>query len=150
MTGEMNILLVEDNKLDAMFVVRALSKVAPKATLTHAQDGNEALELVRARDPGTALSRPFFVLLDINMPRMNGHEFLKELRRLDEGYDSIVFMFTTSDSPQDISTAYRNGVNGYIVKPHSSKDLKEVLGTLQRYWAICEPPLLPPVCPQPA
>ena len=137
MARQMNILLVEDNTLDAMMIERALSKIVPDAVLLHAEDGIAALELINS---GKAPS-PFFVLLDINMPRMNGHEFLRELRTASDASDSVVFMFTTSDSEKDIAKAYRERVNGYIVKPHNREDMKSIFSTLQGFWSICEPPL---------
>lgn len=140
MSRKLNILLVEDNKLDAMLFTRALGKVAPEAKVFHAKDGMEALEMLRETDPAAAVERPFVTLLDINMPRMNGHEYLENLRALDSDSDSVVFMFTTSDSPQDISRAYANRVNGYFVKPQNSKGLKTILQTIRDFWSICETP----------
>ncbi|WP_417206212.1 response regulator [Antarctobacter sp.] len=140
MSRQMNILLVEDNSLDAMMVQRALAKIASNAVTTRAEDGVEALEIINSGE----LSGPFFVLLDINMPRMNGHEFLKEFRATGAASDSVVFMFTTSDSSQDIAKAYRQRANGYIVKPHNREDMNKKMSTLQGFWSICEPPL-PPV-----
>lgn len=139
MNRQMNILLVEDNALDVMMIQRALSKIAPDAVLTRAEDGIEALEIINSGRTNT----PFFILLDINMPRMNGHEFLKQLRRTSIASDSVVFMFTTSDSVQDIAQAYRESVNGYIVKPHNREDMTKKISTLQDFWTICEPPLPP-------
>lgn len=136
MSRQMNILLVEDDDLDAMMVKRTLAKVAPDATTIHARDGIEALDIIDAAE----VAQPYFVLLDINMPRMNGHEFLRKLRSSAKVSDSVVFMFTTSDNPQDISLAYRERVNGYIVKPNSSEGMKEILQNLQGFWTICEPP----------
>lgn len=141
MTRQMNILLVEDNKLDAMFFTRAVAKVAPSARIVHAEDGLKALEILQSAEQEILVPRPFFILLDINMPRMNGHEFLRNLRKLEGECDSVVFMFTTSDSALDVSEAYKNKVNGYIVKPQDSKGLKRILGMLQEFWSICETPV---------
>ncbi|WP_232367737.1 response regulator [Tritonibacter horizontis] len=133
----MNILLVEDDDLDATMIKRALKKVAPGTVLTRATDGIEAMEMISSG----AIASPFFVLLDINMPRMNGHEFLRELRGNSNASDNMVFMFTTSDSEKDISRAYGERVNGYIVKPQSADSMNEIIETLQGYWTACEPPL---------
>ncbi|SNT39715.1 response regulator [Antarctobacter heliothermus] len=101
MNRQMNILLVEDNTLDVMMIQRALSRIAPDAVVTRAEDGIEALEIINSG----RTANPFFILLDINMPRMNGHEFLKELRTTGIASDSVVFMFTTSDSVQGLCCA---------------------------------------------
>lgn len=140
MPDQMNILLVEDNAIDAMFVTRAMAKVTSNGQIVHAKDGQEALEMLTHQNDGTQLPRPFFILLDINMPRMNGHEFLQVMRGVDGISDNIVFMFTTSDNPQDISKAYKNRANGYIVKPEDLHGLKNVLSVLQDYWHLCEVP----------
>ncbi len=137
MNRKMNVLLVEDNNLDAMMVERAMRKVAPDAFIKRATDGLEALEIIN-RDQ---MPKPYFILLDINMPRMNGHEFLSILRSSDKEQDCMVFMFTTSDSDQDIIKAYRGHVTGYIVKPQGTAGIKQVITTLQCYWNTCEPPL---------
>ncbi|WP_245853358.1 response regulator [Maliponia aquimaris] len=135
----MNILLVEDNSLDAMMIRRALSKVAPDAAVAHASDGLEALDLLES----DRLRPPYFVLLDINMPRMNGHEFLERLRSARAGSDTVVFVFSTSDCPRDIAKAYRQHANGYIVKPHDKKGMMASLATLRDFWELCEPPPKP-------
>ncbi|TNJ45113.1 response regulator [Phaeobacter sp. B1627] len=139
MKRQMNILLVEDDNLDAMMIERALNRVAPDATVKRAVDGLEGLELIEA----DVMPKPYFVLLDINMPRMNGHEFLRALRASQTASDSIVFMFTTSDSAQDIAEAYRERVSGYIVKPQGTAGMNTILHTLQGFWTACEPPFTP-------
>lgn len=134
---KMNILLVEDNNLDAMMVERAMRKVAPDAYVKRATDGLDALEIIKH----DLMPKPYFILLDINMPRMNGHEFLATLRSSEKEPDCMVFMFTTSDSDQDITKAYREHVTGYIVKPQGSVAINQIIDTLQGYWSTCEPPL---------
>lgn len=134
----MNILLVEDNPLDAMIVLRTVSKMAPDTHVVRAQDGIEALELIKQGK----VPAPYIVLLDINMPRMNGHEFLEKLRVTSDFSSSIVFMFTTSDHVEDIEKAYKKRVNGYIVKRQNTEGMKSVLVMLQSFWTTCEPPLI--------
>ena len=146
MTRQMNVLLVEDDDVDAMIARRALKKIAPDAVVVHVQDGIEALELLKNDTNQCAIPHPYFILLDINMPRMNGHEFLAELRGLDTGQaDTVVYMFTTSDNPSDIERAYSSRANGYILKPCNQDSLRNTLETLQNFWRVCEPPLAPGV-----
>lgn len=140
MPDQMNILLVEDNSIDAMFVTRAMEKVTSRGRIVHAKDGKEALELLTHQSGEEQLPDSLFILLDINMPRMNGHEFLQVLRDAEGISDNVVFMFTTSDNPQDISKAYKNRANGYIVKPQDLDGLKNVLAVLQDFWNVCELP----------
>ena len=136
----MNILLVEDNDLDVEILKRGLRKMDASASLVRAKDGQEALELLTEDADTGVLPRPYVVLLDINMPRMSGHEFLETLRDTEEIKGARVFVFTTSDSKKDVDRAYQNNANGYIVKPNSSSELHDVLESLQNFWAVCEDP----------
>jgi len=140
MKNIMNILLVEDNDLDVEILRRGLKKLGAQNSLVRARDGLEALQMLKDDLADNRLPRPYVILLDINMPRMNGHEFLQELRETKGISDARVFVFTTSDSKKDIGLAYQRNANGYIVKPNSSSELCDVLQTLQRFWAICEDP----------
>lgn len=140
MSSDMNIFLIEDNDLDVELLKRGLKKLGAGGSLVRAKDGMEALEILTEDVTKRTLPRPHVILLDINMPRMNGHEFLEELRQNEEIQDARVFVFTTSNSGKDINLAYRNNASGYIVKPNSSMELRNVLETLQHFWSICEHP----------
>ncbi|WP_267158934.1 response regulator [Sulfitobacter sp. F26204] len=136
----MNILLVEDDDISAEILKRGLKKMGATNSLVRARDGVEALQLLTEGLEDQPLPTPFVILLDINMPRMNGHEFLKTLRTTEGIKDARVFVFTTSNSKEDVGLAYEQHANGYIVKPNCSSDLQEVLDTLQRFWDISENP----------
>ena len=137
---DMNLLLVEDNELDAQILQRGLKKISAEGSLVRARDGMDALEILTRDVTERTLPQPFLILLDINMPRMNGHEFLEALRTTEEIKDARVFVFTTSDSENDIARAYEHNANGYIVKPASMSELQEVLSFLQKFWEVCEHP----------
>tara|TARA_R110000850_G_scaffold213406_5_gene339443 strand:+ start:3155 stop:3574 length:420 start_codon:yes stop_codon:yes gene_type:complete len=136
----MNILLVEDNDLDVAILRRSMKKLGISNSLIRARDGLEALEFLKSNLVARELQHPYVIFLDINMPRMNGHEFLAELRETDALKASRVYVFTTSDSKKDINLAYENNVNGYIVKPNSTSELTDILKALQEFWSICEVP----------
>lgn len=136
----MNILLVEDNDLDVEILQRALNKTDADISLVRAKDGLEALQLLKADTRDSVLPDPFIVLLDINMPRMTGHEFLAELRTTEDISAARVFVFTTSSNQRDIDRAYRRNVSGYIVKPHNSRELRELILTLNTFWMNCKNP----------
>jgi len=140
MDRDMNIFIVEDDDLDVEILERGLRKVDKTVCLTRARDGVEALEMLTEDAAVQTLPKPYFILLDINMPRMNGHEFLARLRANDDLKHSRVFVFTTSANQADIDRAYRNNANGYIVKPNGSSGLSEVLQLLNGFWKICEHP----------
>lgn len=139
-SNPLNILLVEDNDVDVEILKRGLKKLGAPGSLVRANDGIEALEILTKDVQTRELPRPHVILLDINMPRMNGHEFLVELRNREELRDAQVIVFTTSDSKKDVQIAYKNNANGYIVKPNSASELRDVLQALKRFWDICEHP----------
>lgn len=123
-----NILLVEDDYLDSMIVERNLRKMNVIHKLFVARNGQEALDMLRGNGYEKITPSPSIIMLDINMPRMDGLEFLSELRSDKELKDIKVFIMTTSDQEIDRTASEKMGVSGYIVKPFnlnnssSSKD----------------------------
>jgi CheY-like chemotaxis protein len=129
-----NILLVEDDEVDVMNVRRAFSKNNIKNDLFVAGNGVEALEMLR----GGIVPLPRIIILDINMPKMNGIEFLKEMRE-DENLKNIsVFVMTTSNEDSDKINAYNLNVAGYILKPLSFEKFIASVATLKDFWSLCE------------
>lgn len=112
----MNILLVEDDDVAAEGVVRSLNKNSLPFPIVIAEDGIEALHILRNNDPTKKIQKPYLILLDLNMPRMNGFEFLEEIRTDDELRDSVIFVLTTSDADSDRTQAYHKNIAGYMVK----------------------------------
>ncbi|MEM9807008.1 MAG: response regulator [Cyanobacteria bacterium P01_D01_bin.56] len=134
-----NILLVEDDVVDVMTVQRAFKKSNVSNPLHIAGNGLEALDLLRSSDSPFKDSRGL-VLLDLNMPKMNGIEFLRELRQ-DSAFCKIpVIVLTTSDQEKDRIEAYDLHVAGYIVKPVTFSKFVEVVTVLNHYWTLCELP----------
>jgi CheY-like chemotaxis protein len=113
------ILLVEDDELDIISVERSLKKLESEYKLHTAYNGIEALKILR--DPAAGLV-PDVILLDINMPRMNGIEFLKVIREDENLKDLKVFIMTTSSEGNDRSEAEQLGISGYIIKPLNYND----------------------------
>lgn len=142
MNFDMNILLVEDNDVDAAILMRSLRKMGAKGTVVRARDGIEALEILENDRIEKTMPDPYAILLDINMPRMNGHEFLSALRQNNHvaHAHARVFVFSTSDCPADVARAYRNNICGYIVKPDSLSELTAKMSTLRQFWEACAHP----------
>lgn len=139
---DVRILLVEDDIVDAEGVVRALRQKGITNTCLVATDGVEALDIVRGENGKNRPPWPYLILLDINLPRMNGLEFLRILRDDKELKRSVVFILTTSNHHEDRLTAYNNQVAGYLLKSKlgSFADVAELLSL---YWRIVEfPPLM--------
>ncbi|MGD1929375.1 MAG: response regulator [Leptolyngbyaceae cyanobacterium] len=137
-----NILLVEDDEVDVMNVRRAFKRNRITNPLFVAGNGLEALAMLR----GQVEDRPKMpdtrriILLDINMPKMNGIEFLQELRQDPALAPTPVIVLTTSDEDQDRIEAYKLNVAGYILKPVTFSSFAEVMAALNNYWTLCEMP----------
>ncbi|MCM1981576.1 response regulator [Lyngbya confervoides] len=135
-----HILLVEDDEIDVMNVQRAFKKNKISNPLYVAGNGIEALEMLRGKvgDFPREEECRRIVLLDLNMPKMNGIEFLQELRADPKLKSIVVIVLTTSDQERDRVDAYRLNVAGYILKPVTFSKFVDVVGTLNHYWTLCE------------
>lgn len=134
-----NILLVEDDDGDAKAVVRAFSKAKIANQIHRVVDGISALEFLRDAERVKTAS-PLIVLVDINMPRMSGHEMVSRIREDTALHQHVIFMLTTSKSHDDRTTAYNNNVAGYIVKEKAGQDFLNLVNTLDAYWRLVELP----------
>jgi CheY-like chemotaxis protein len=134
------LLHVEDDDLCLMGLHRAFKEAKIANPICFAHDGIEALEMLRGTNGRARLARPYLVLLDLNMPRMDGIEFLKELRKDDDLKKSIVFVMTTSDADEDKVAAYNLGVAGYLLKSNPANAFIEATALLDTYWRVVEFP----------
>ncbi|HEY0855557.1 MAG TPA: response regulator [Albitalea sp.] len=116
MADALTILLVEDDDVAAEAVSRSLRKMGVEFPIVWTEDGAAALAALRGQDPERPVQRPMVILLDLNMPRMNGFEFLQQLRADPQLRDEIVFVLTTSDADSDRTRAYHEQIAGYMVK----------------------------------
>lgn len=135
-TRTVTVLLVEDDQVDVELVERAFKNHRIANPLLVCGDGLAALEMLRAGQ----VPRPYIILLDLNMPRMGGLEFLKEVRADPGLSDSVVFVLTTSDDDADRCQAYRQHIAGYCVKSRVGADFLELTGLLKAYWRVVELP----------
>ncbi len=133
----LNILLVEDDEVDVMNVRRAFHKNHIANPLFVARDGVEALDQLRG---GEIPRDRRIVLLDLNMPRMNGIEFLRALRRDPQLASTPVVVLTTSNDERDKVDAYDLNVAGYLLKPVTFANFCEVMAALNKYWTLVEMP----------
>ena len=136
MNHDLNVLLVEDDDIDFMSIVRSFKKRKILNKITRAIDGVHALELLREE----TIVKPFIVLLDLQMPRMNGLEFLDTIRNDDMLNDMVIFVLTTSDNEQDIVKSYKKHVAGYFLKDRVSDQFLDVVDVLDGYWRILQLP----------
>jgi two-component system response regulator len=137
--GERYVLLVEDNEDDAELTLRAFKRHKLANRIIHVRDGVEALDWLFNRGPGAAQEmrpQPALVLLDINMPRMDGHEVLAAMREDPATSHVPVVMLTSSDEQRDILQAYNKGANSYVRKPVDFAEFIEAAGQLGLYWLM--------------
>ena len=133
----LNILLVDDDEVDVMTVKRAFQKANITNRLFVASNGVEALEMLRS---GAVPASRRLVLLDLNMPKMNGLEFLREVRN-DPALQSLtVVVLTTSNEDRDRVDAFQLNVAGYLLKPVTFHTFADVMATLNKYWTLMEMP----------
>ena len=130
------ILLVEDDSVDAMTVKRAMQDLQVNHSVIHSIDGEEALKYLTRPDT----EKPFVILLDLNMPKMNGIELLKVMKIHPELKTIPVIVLTTSKEQRDILDSFELGASGYMVKPVDYSKFVEILSRIMLYWSSNELP----------
>ena len=128
------ILVVEDNPMDLDLTLRAFSKKRFGNNILVARDGEEALAFIPRWEAGEAL--PAVILLDINLPKVNGLEVLRQLKAHERFRRIPVVVLTSSREDKDLKTAYDLGVNSYIEKPVSFNKFMEVAEQIELYWCV--------------
>jgi len=130
------ILLVEDDRVDAMTVQRALNDIHVANKLDTVTNGEEAIAYLQNEN----MENPCIILLDINLPRMNGMEFLQAAREKSLLDRIPVVVLTTSKNDQDIVESFKLGVAGYMLKPVTYTEFMETVRTINLYWTLSELP----------
>ena len=134
---QMTVLLVEDNPRDVRLIERVFTKAAFAHELCVAKDGDEALAYLRATsahaESGTT-PRPDLILLDLNLPRMSGHDVLRRCKQDDRLKPIPIVVLTTSGHDEDIRQAYAEGANAYLLKPVAFDRFTEVIRQLNAFW----------------
>lgn len=132
----MTFLVVEDDKVDFMDFERTLKALKIQNPVVRAEDGVFALNLLRGENGPDKIEGEFIVFLDINLPRMGGIEFLKELRADKNLKDTMVYMMSTSESNEDLINTAKYNIAGYVVKSDAEGGLREVFDEIDFHWTI--------------
>jgi len=135
-----NLLVVEDNDVDREALRRAFKRHGLTQPMVDVDDGVEALAVLRG-ERGPRIGRPYLILLDLNMPRMNGLELLREIRRDPALRDSVVFVLTTSRADEDKVAAYEQHVAGYLVKGELGVGFTGLMDLITAYCKVVELPV---------
>ena len=134
-----SILLVEDNQDHAELTLKALRNGPSTNEVFWVKDGQEALDFLQQKgrwSDASAAPRPGLVLLDVNLPKVGGHEVLRRIKA-DEGLKAIpVIMLTTSDREEEVAASYLSGVNSFVTKPVHFKDFVERIKSVKPYWIV--------------
>lgn len=131
-----DILLLEDEPADAHLVRVSLKDARVHCQLHHVLDGRAGLDFLYRRPPHEAAPRPDLILLDLNMPRMNGREFLVAIKADPALADIPVVVLTTSEVERDVEASYKSGAAGYITKPVDMEQFVAAIGQLSDYWFV--------------
>jgi CheY-like chemotaxis protein len=138
---QFSLLVVDDDDVDVMNVKRALKKNGLSLLVDRAANGLEALEFLNQKFQASGTIDKLVILLDLNMPKMNGIEFLQVMRS-DQRFRAVpVIVLTTSDQQKDLEAAYNLNVAGYIVKPVEFQSFVEAMKIVNFYWSLCTMPI---------
>ncbi len=129
-----NILLIEDNEGDILLTTEALLEGNIIKDLYVIKDGWEALLYLEKKEKYSSAITPDLILLDINLPKMNGHEVLKKIKLSTSINHIPVIMLSTSSSKNDINECYKNQANCYIIKPMDADDFYKVISSIENFW----------------
>ena len=129
-----HLLLVEDEYADAELFSELISELSGDIELHHVLNGQEALEFVTLQGRYADAPFPNLIVLDLNMPVMNGHEFLRRAKRDSRARTIPVLVLSTSDHPRDITEAYHEYASSYVVKPGSFDEYRNLLALIESYW----------------
>lgn len=130
----LNVLLVEDSPADVFIAREALRDTLMPVRLHVLNDGHQAVKYLTNQAPYTDAEKPDVVLLDLNMPKLNGHQVLQEIRLVRGMHDIPVVLLTASDNYEDVEKAQNRGMNFYLRKPVEARCLKELLNVIRNVW----------------
>lgn len=131
---QIHILLVEDNEGDIVLTREAFEEAKILTQLTVVRDGKEAIDFLTKQGEYSAAEMPDMLLLDVNLPKKNGHEVLRFVKGDDDLKHIPVIMLTTSSSPKDINLSYNNYANCFITKPVDVNEFIGVIATIENFW----------------
>lgn len=129
-----NILLIEDDPGDVELILETMNNSKVLVNINVVEDGEKALSYLRQEDPYRESPKPDLILLDLNMPRMDGRQLLRIIKKDEEISRIPVIVLTTSDSDTDIVKSYDLGANCYITKPMGLKEFSTVINSIEHFW----------------
>jgi CheY-like chemotaxis protein len=134
MNRHIEVLLVEDSLADVRIAEEAIVDTGVDVNLHVVNDGEAAVRYITRQEPFKNVQAPDIVLLDLNMPKMNGHEVLEEIRNQNNMKDVPIVLLTASECCDDVEKAHNLGINYYLRKPLQGRGLGELLTAVQSLW----------------
>lgn len=131
---EFYILLIEDNEGDILMTSESIQEYDPDCRIDVARNGQEAIEKLQTYTEDSLLKKPDLILLDINLPRKNGHEVVTFIKNQQYLASIPVVILTTSSAPLDLQRAYQAHANSYLTKPTEAEEFSKMVATLIDYW----------------
>lgn len=129
-----HILLVEDNEGDILLTKEAFESAKIMNTISVVRDGKQALDFLIKQDPYASVELPDLILLDVNLPKKNGHEVLQFIKAHNDLKQIPVIMLTTSSSERDVTLSYKNHANCFITKPVEGDDFIKAMSQIEDFW----------------
>jgi CheY-like chemotaxis protein len=133
-TELIHILLVEDNEGDILLTTEALKEAKIMNSIAVTRDGWEAIQYLEKEDGYSLAKTPDLILLDINLPKLNGQEVLKKIKTNERLKHIPVIVLTTSSAEKDITLSYQNQANSYITKPVEAEDFMQLIRSIENFW----------------
>lgn len=127
----MNLLLIEDDDIDSQIFERTLKNLKINCEVLRVKGCDEAFAILNS-------ARPKIILLDMNLPKCNGIDFLKKIKEIENLKTIPVVILTTSDDKEDIDKAYKNHIAGYFTKTFDNQQFEKKISVLLEYWSLCE------------
>lgn len=138
---KMKFVVIDDDEIDREVIRRALRKIGSESQIVEAENGIDALQLLRGTPDQAPLAKPYVIILDLNMPQMNGFEFLDELRRDSDLKYTSIFVLSTSNAASDKEQAHSRCISGYIVKSQQNEGFLDAMSMLDQYQQVTELPV---------
>lgn len=138
--NDVTFLVIDDDDIDVMCMKRVFKDLKIANPIVVARNGLEGLAALRGSGDFEQVKSPFIILLDLNMPRMNGIEFLDAIRQDPQLRTSVIFVLTTSKHDKDRIAAYERNIAGYVVKEKAMETLLQAIGMINSYWRVVELP----------
>lgn len=136
---DVTILLVEDDEVDRLAFKKSFDQLKIANNIIMSGDGQDALSVLRGEN-GVSIPKPYIIVLDLHLPKVNGFELLEEIRQDPELCKAVIFVLTSSEDEADMINSYKNNIAGYVVKQNAGGTFLDAVRLLEHYWKVVHLP----------